>query len=106
MTPVDPLFPLPPEVTMLGPMGTFRFFGNGANDFSTHTNTFAWTDNLSLVHGRHHARVGGVFLMQHNDRLDTGAARGKVTFETFEDLLVGLSAADNQSPVAAATSRP
>jgi hypothetical protein len=98
MTPVDPLFPLPPEVTMLGPMGTFRFFGNGANDFSTHTNTFAWTDILSLVHGRHHARVGGVFLMQHNNRLDTGAARGKITFQTFEDLLVGLSAADNQSP--------
>ena len=36
--------------------------------------------------------------MQYNDRLDTGAARGKLTFETFEDLLVGLSAADNQSP--------
>ena len=98
MTPVDPFFPLPPEVTMLGPMGTFRFFGNGANDFWTLTNTFAWTDNLSLVHGRHNARVGGVFLMQYNDRLDTGAARGKITFETFEDLLVGLSAADNQSP--------
>jgi len=98
MTPVDPLFPLPPEVTMLGPMGTFRFFGNGANDFSMVTNTFAWTDILSVVHGRHNARVGGVFLMQYNDRLDTGAARGKVTFETFEDLLVGLSAADNGSP--------
>ena len=83
---------------MLGPMGTFRFFGNGANDFWTLTNTFAWTDNLSLVHGRHNARVGGVFLVQYNDRLDTGAARGKITFETFEDLLVGLSAADNQSP--------
>jgi hypothetical protein len=99
MTPVDPFFPLPPEVTMLGPMGTFRFFGNGANDFWTLTNTFAGTDTLSVVHGKHNARVGGVFLMQYNDRLDTGAARGKVTFETFEDLLVGLSAPDNQSPV-------
>jgi len=98
MTPVDPLFPLPPEVTMLGPMGTFRFFGNGANDFSMLTNTYAWTDNLSLVHGRHNARVGGVFLLQHNDRLDTGAARGKILFETFEDFMVGLSAAENQSP--------
>ncbi len=98
MTPVDPFFPLPPEVTMLGPMGTFRFFGNGANDFWTLTNTFAWTENLSVVHGRHNARVGGVFFLQYNDRLDTGAARGKVTFETFEDLLVGLSAADNESP--------
>jgi len=98
MTPVDPLFPLPPEVTMLGPMGTFRFFGNGANDFSMLTNTYAWTDNLSLVHGSHNARVGGVFLLQHNDRLDTGAARGKILFETFEDFMVGLSAAENQSP--------
>jgi len=99
ITPVDPFFPFPPEVTMLGPMGTFRFFGNGANDFSMLTNTLAWTDNLSLVHGRHNARVGGVFLLQHNDRLDTGAARGKITFETFEDFLVGLTATDNQSPV-------
>jgi len=98
MTPVDRFFPLPPEVTMLGPMGTFRFFGNGANDFWTLTNTFTWTDHLSVVHGRHNARVGGVFLIQYNDRLDTGAARGKITFETFEDLLVGLSAAENQSP--------
>ena len=98
MTPVDPLFPYPPEVTMLGPMGTFRFFGNGANDFSTLTNTYTGTDSLSVVHARHNARVGGVLLVQHNDRLDTGAARGKVTIQTFEDLLVGLSAADNQSP--------
>ena len=34
-----PAVPYPPEVTLLGPMGTFRFFGNGANDFSTLTNT-------------------------------------------------------------------
>ena len=99
ITPVDPFFPFPPEVTMLGPMGTFRFFGNGANDFSMLTNTLTWADNLSRVQGRHNARLGGVFLLQHNDRLDTGAARGKITFETFEDLLVGLNATDNQSPV-------
>ena len=98
MTPVDPLFPQAPEVTMLGPMGTFRFFGNGVNDFSGLASTYSWTDNLSLVHGRHNARVGGVFLMQDNDRLDTGAARGKITFQTFADMLVGLSAAENQSP--------
>jgi hypothetical protein len=99
ITPVDRFFPFPPEITMLGPMGTFRFFGNGANDFWMLNNTLTWADNLSLVHGRHNARVGGVFLLQHNDRLDTGIARGKITFETFEDLLVGLSATDNESPV-------
>jgi hypothetical protein len=98
MTPVDPLFPYPPEVTMLGSMGTFRFFGNGANDFSMSTNTYASTNTLSVTHGRHNARVGGIFLLQDNNRLDTGYARGKVTFETFEDFLVGLGAADNASP--------
>lgn len=98
MTAVDPLFNQPPEVTMLGPMGTFRLFGNGANDFSTLTNTYSATDNLSWVHGRQTLRTGGFFFRQQNGRLDTGAARGKVTFQTFPDFLIGLSAADNLSP--------
>ena len=98
MTAVDPLFKQAPEVTMLGPMGTFRLFGNGANDFSTTTNTYSWTDNLNWVHGRQTIRTGGFFFRQENNRLDTGAARGKITFQTFPDFLIGLSAADNLSP--------
>ena len=98
MTAVDPLFPHPPEITLLGPMGTFRFFGNGANDFSTLADTYSWADNFSLIYRNHNLRMGGFALMQYNGRLDTGAARGKITFQTFEDFLVGLSAADNQSP--------
>ncbi len=98
MTPVDPLFPHPPEVTMLGPMGTFRFFGNGANDFSTRIGVGSLADNLSRVRGRHTLRMGGLGQLQHNARLDTGAARGRISFQTFEDFLLGLSAAGNQSP--------
>ena len=32
MTAVDPLFPHPPEITVLGPLGTFRLFGTNPND--------------------------------------------------------------------------
>ena len=32
MTAVDPLFPQAPEVTVLGPLGTFRLFGTNPND--------------------------------------------------------------------------
>jgi hypothetical protein len=98
MTPVDPLFPLPPEITVLGPMGSFRVFGSNPNDNHFQTRTFSWGNNLSWVRGRQRLRGGGFFLNQYYGRADTGGARGKITFQTFEDFLVGLSAADNLSP--------
>jgi len=98
MTPVDPLFPEPPEITVLGPMGSFRLFGSDPNDNHFETRTYSWADNLSRVRGRHRLRGGGVFLDQYNGRSDTGGARGKIAFQTFEDFLLGLSAAGNLSP--------
>ena len=98
MTAVDPLFPQPPEITVLGPMGSFRLFGSNPNDNHFETRTWSLGDNLSWVHGKHRLRGGGFFLNQYNGRADTGGARGKITFQTFEDFLVGLSAADNLSP--------
>lgn len=98
MTAVDPLFPKPPEITVLGPMGSFRLFGSNPNDNHNETRTWSWADNLSWVHGKQRLRFGGFFLNQSNSRADTGGARGKITFQTFEDFLVGLSAADNLSP--------
>jgi hypothetical protein len=98
ITPINSLLPYPPEITILGSMGIFRFFGNGANDFYTLTNVTSLADNLSRARGRHTIRVGAFAQAQHTSRLDTGAARGKVTFQSFEDFLLGLNAADNQSP--------
>jgi hypothetical protein len=98
MTPVNALYAQPPESTVLGPLGTFRFFGNGGNDFSTDTRTTVFTDNASWSHNKHTTRVGGTFLWQDNDRNDTSASRGKVTFQTFSDFLIGLNATDNLSP--------
>ena len=98
MTAVDPLFPQPPEITVLGPMGTFRLFGSNPNDNHFNTSTYSFSDNVSWVRGKHRVRTGGYFLTQDNGRADTGGARGKVTFQTFTDFLVGLSAAGNLSP--------
>ena len=41
MTAVDPLFPQPPEITVLGPMGSFRLFGTHPND--NHFETRTWS---------------------------------------------------------------
>jgi hypothetical protein len=98
MTPVDPLFPQVPEISVLGPLGTFRLFGTNPNDNHFDTETYAWSDTLSWVHGKHRLRTGGYFLTQYNGRADTGGARGKITFQTFSDFLLGLSAAGNLSP--------
>ena len=98
MTPANPLFPDPPEIDILGGIGTFRLFGSLGNDFVSVTQTYSWSDNLSWVHGKHNLRAGATILTQEVDREDTGSARGKITFQTFSDFLLGLTAADNLSP--------
>lgn len=98
MTAVDPLFPHPPEITVLGPLGTFRLFGTNPNDNHFQTVTYTAADNLSWVHGKQRFRFGGAYLNQYNGRADTGGARGRITFQTFADFLLGLNAAGNLSP--------
>jgi hypothetical protein len=98
MTPGNPFFPQPPEINVLGPLGSFRLFGNIGNDFNTVTDTYSWSDNVSWVRGKHTVRTGVAMVTQQLSREDTGSARGKITFQTFSDFLLGLSAADNRSP--------
>jgi len=98
MTPADRFFDQPPEMSVLGPLGSFRVFGTLGNDFATENNYYSWTDNLAWVHGSHKTRAGGFFLTQTNWRDDPGAARGKISFQTFSDFLLGLSADGNLSP--------
>ena len=98
MTSANPFFDRPPELSVLGSLGSFRLFGNTGNDFASNNKYYSWADNLSWVRGNQTIRTGGVFLTQFNFRDDTGAARGKATFQTFDDFLLGLSAADNLSP--------
>jgi hypothetical protein len=98
MTPADRFFDEFPETTVLGPLGSFRMFGNFGNDFANENKYYSWTDNLSWVHGRHKTRAGAFFFTQYNWRDDLGNSRGKLFFQTFSDFLLGLSAADNLSP--------
>ena len=98
MTPADRFFDQPPEMSVLGPLGSFRVFGTLGNDFATENQYYSWTDNIAWVHGSHKTRAGGFFLAQTNWRDDTGAARGKLSFQTFDDFLLGLSADGNLSP--------
>ena len=99
MTAVDRLFAEPPEMTILGPLGSFRLFGTPGNDFATANKYYSWSDTLSWVHGRQTLRFGAFFLIQDNWRDDNGTARGRLYFQTFEDFLIGLSAAGNLSPL-------
>src|SRR5664279_4003593 len=85
-------------MSVLGPLGSFRVFGTLGNDFGTENQYYSWTDNLAWVHGSHKTRAGGFFLTQTNWRDDPGAARGKLSFQTFSDFLLGLSADGNLSP--------
>src|ERR1035437_3205934 len=98
MTSADQFFPKPPEITILGPLGSFRLFGTAFSDFVTENRTYSWADNLAWVRGRQRLRGGGYLLTQYNGRENNGGARGKMVFQTFEDFLLGLSAADNLSP--------
>ena len=98
MTPADRFFDQPPEITIQGPLGSFRVFGNSGNDFATRNQYDTLADTLSWTHGRTRLRGGAFFLIQSNWRDDLGTARGKLFFQTFSDFLLGLSAADNLSP--------
>lgn len=98
MRAVDPLFPHPAEITVLGPLGSFRLFGTNPNDNHFATVSHILSDNLSYTRGRQRLRFGGYYLNQFNGRSDSGGARGRLTFQSFSDFLLGLNAADNQSP--------
>jgi hypothetical protein len=98
MTPADRLFTEPPEISILGPLGSFRLFGPPGNDFAIANRFYSGSDTLSWVHGRQTLRFGTFFLVQQNWRDDPGTTRGRLYFQTFEDFLLGLSAADNLSP--------
>ncbi len=97
ITPLDPFFPMPPEIQILGGVGTFRFLGNSASDTLTKVATYQWADNISWSHGKHGLRFGVFGNTQYNFDDNTGGAKGKIVFQSFEDFLLGESAAQNGS---------
>src|SRR4029077_9235829 len=61
--------------------------------------TSSISDQVSWVHGRQSIRAGGTFQPQQYSLDAIGRARGKLSFQTFDDFLLGLSAAQNGSPI-------
>ena len=62
------------------------------------TNSFTWQNTVALTRGRHNARFGAE-IKRHEVDFDTpGETDGLLLIATFEDFLLGQSAAQNGSP--------
>jgi hypothetical protein len=62
------------------------------------TNTFVWQDTLAWTHGRHNARFGLEFKRDEVDEEQPFSIDGLLIIATFDDFLLGESAAQNGSP--------
>ena len=62
------------------------------------TNTYVWQDTVVLTHGRHFLRAGGEVKRHQVDEDQPEETSGLLQIATFDDFLLGLSAAQNGSP--------
>jgi hypothetical protein len=62
------------------------------------TNTFVWQDTLAVTKGRHNARFGVEFKRNEVDLDSPNETDGLLQIPSFEDFLLGESAAQNGSP--------
>ncbi|HEV2616652.1 MAG TPA: carboxypeptidase-like regulatory domain-containing protein [Candidatus Acidoferrales bacterium] len=92
ITPPTGLAPIP----MIGVSGLFSL-GTQQPLFREATDTFIYKDAVSYNLGRHDLKMGGqIERDQLNTELQTRAL-GQITFQTFPDFLLGMSAAQNGS---------
>src|SRR5205823_6786723 len=68
------------------------------SDWLNGSTAHSWSDTLSWTHGRHSIRTGVFALWQHLTSSNIGLARGRLGFQNFTDLLLGMNAAQNGSP--------
>lgn len=92
--PSDPTYPLYPVISVTG---YFSLGGGGNDESSSVVNTFEIADQISWTHGKQSIRAG--FLGEKNqfDFNDPEQKRGSLGFSTFQDFLLGMSAAQNHS---------
>lgn len=62
------------------------------------TNTFVWQDTLASIRGRHSLRAGLEFKRDEVDEEQPFSIDGLLIIATFDDFLLGQSAAQNGSP--------
>ncbi|MGH9628824.1 MAG: TonB-dependent receptor domain-containing protein, partial [Bryobacteraceae bacterium] len=86
------LGPLPPDYGLTGASLTgFSAFGYAANTFRQWTNTYAISNTLNLVRGRHSLAIGGDIRHNRAPQITTNGSNGSVT---YSDRFTGFSVAD------------
>jgi Carboxypeptidase regulatory-like domain/TonB-dependent Receptor Plug Domain/TonB dependent receptor len=95
MTPAAAYNPLTPDM-VISSLG-MTFGGISIDAVESPSTTYEWSDQLSWNYGRHSLRFG--YDGSHVDWLvcSCGKSRGALTFQTFSDFLLGMSAAENGS---------
>jgi hypothetical protein len=86
--------PVMPTITV---QGSFELGGSGNDQQDTVSQTFAAQDQISWVHGSHTIRAGFGWERVSDPTANPGPTRGSLTFESFPDFLLGMSAAQNGS---------
>ncbi len=90
--PSDPTYPLAPIFSTTG----YFNLGGVNNDVSfSAVNTFEISDQISFTHGKQTIRAGFTGEKNQFNFDDPNNKRGSVTFQTFQDFLLGESAAQN-----------
>jgi hypothetical protein len=95
ITPSDPTYALFPLITV---NGSFSLGGSNNDVSRSAVDTFEISDQISFTHGNQSIRAGFTGEKQQFNFDDPNNRRGSVTFQTFPDLLLGLTAAQNGSP--------
>ncbi len=93
--PISPTFDVMPLITI---SGLFSFGGASTDGSRAPQQTFEYSDQISWTRGRHNIRAGVNVQREVFDIDVTGIGRGTLTFNTFSDFLLGMSAAQNGSP--------
>ncbi len=86
-----------PEIPGIDILGLFTIGPSGEPFYFENTNTFVWQDTVSLIRGKHNLRMGGEAKRHEVDINVPFTTAGFILFQSFPDLLLGESAAQNGS---------
>jgi hypothetical protein len=93
MIPAHPTSTLIPQINITGLFGNFGRNVDGPAD--SPSTTYEWSDQLSWTHNSHTFRMGFDEQIVSWYLCSCGKTRGILTFNTFSDFLLGMSAAEN-----------
>ncbi len=89
-----------PEVPPITITGLFSMFGNSVDAASNPQRSYEWSDQVSWSKGRHTIRFGYDQTYIDWRFCSCGKSRGSLTFQTWADFLLGMSAAQNGTAAA------